>query len=76
MKFWTIWTIPAMTLRERLHRTWDDWFLQGLAARMPKRLAFWVVIHAGAYTSRVNPNQIVPEMTFFDVLEAHPGGKA
>jgi len=27
MRLVTIWTTPAMSLRERLRRTWDEWFL-------------------------------------------------
>lgn len=40
MKFWTIWTLPASTLRERLRRT-RDWAAQKAAAALPKRVRYW-----------------------------------
>jgi len=72
MKLTTIWTIPAMALRERLRRTWDEWFLRGLAQRLPARLRFWVVVDAGANNMR---NDVVPEVSFMAVLERMDNGR-
>ena len=67
MKFTTIWTIPAMTLRERFRRTWDEWFLRGLAHRLPRRLAYWSFIDTGVRTMK--PTEVVPEVRFTELLE-------
>ena len=66
MKFWTIWTLSGMALRERLHRT-ADWALRWVAHLMPRRLAYWVLIDCGV--KAIQGDEIVPEVTFFDVLE-------
>lgn len=73
MKFWTIWTLPAMTLRERLWRTWDEWFLIGLARRLPARLAYRSFIDSTVRS--IGPNDIVPDVTMVDVLKRHRGGR-
>jgi hypothetical protein len=67
MRLTTIWTIRAMTLRERLHRT-GEWALREMAYRMPRRLAYWSFIDTGArYTA--NDNLPIPEITYFTILE-------
>jgi len=64
-----IWTIPACTVREKLHRT-ADWGLRWVAHLMPRRLAYWVLIDVGVKAiEQMPPTQVVPEVTFFDVLE-------
>jgi hypothetical protein len=40
MRFRTIWSIPAMTLTERLRRT-RDWAAMKVAAALPQRVKFW-----------------------------------
>lgn len=40
MKFTTIWTLPASTLRERLRRT-RDWAARKVAAALPRRVRYW-----------------------------------
>lgn len=45
MKFWTIWT-SGYPLREKLHRS-EEWFMRGLAHRLPRRLAYWSFIDSG-----------------------------
>jgi len=61
----TIWTLPGLPLRERLHRT-SEWSMRKLAQRMPRRLAYWVLIDAGANHME---NDVVPEVTFMTVLK-------
>jgi hypothetical protein len=65
MKLTTIWTIPAMSLRERLDRT-RQWAWREIAHRLPRSLAYWSLIDTGARHMR---NDIVPEVTFVTVLE-------
>lgn len=45
MKLTTIWTIPAMSVRERLHRT-RDWAAMGIAYRLPTRVRYWAFVFA------------------------------
>lgn len=73
MRFRTIWTVPAMTLRERLRRT-ADWCDSTIAYHLPKRVKYWAVVHVGAHvTTQVDPNLIVPDVTLLDVLELAEG---
>lgn len=67
MKLTTIWTIPAMALTERLHRTWDEWFLPAVAHRLPRRLAYWSLVDSGV--RYMDPEAIVPEVAFTDILQ-------
>lgn len=69
----TIWTIPAMSLRERLRRT-ADWCDMTIAYHLPKRIKYWATIHLGAHvTTQVNPNLIVSDVTYIEVLELAEG---
>lgn len=43
MRLRTIWTMPTLTLRERLSRT-GEWFWTTLAAALPRKLRYWVAI--------------------------------
>lgn len=73
MKLSTIWTIPAMTLRERFART-ADWADMAIAARLPKRVKYWAVVLAGAKaTTGPLATTPVPDVLFMDVLEHTPG---
>lgn len=65
MKLSTIWTIPAMSLRERFART-GEWALLKIAHHIPRRLAYWVLIDTGG---RHLANDVVPDVTFMTVLE-------
>lgn len=66
MKFWTIWTMPAMSLAEKLRRTYE-WLLILLASHMPRKLGYWVVIiHGSRY---FEPTEVVPEVRFMDVVQ-------
>lgn len=73
MRFRTIWTVPAMSLRERLRRT-ADWCDSTIAYHLPKRVKYWAVVHVGAHvTTQVDPNLIVPDVRFLEVLELAEG---
>lgn len=43
MKFTTIWTMPACTLREKLRRT-RDWAAQKTGHALPLRVRYWVTM--------------------------------
>lgn len=43
MRLKTIWTLPAMSIRERVRRTVDLFALQ-IAAKMPDRVRLWATI--------------------------------
>ena len=71
MKLLTIWTIPAMSLSERMRRTVDT--AAFTAARLlPKRVRYWEFIQVGSRAMR--PEDIVPEAKFVDLLERAEGG--
>jgi hypothetical protein len=74
MKLSTIWTVPAMSLKERLHRT-SEWALLTVAQHLPKRLQYWTLIAVGAkVTTSTLADTPVPEVLFMDVLEHAEGG--
>jgi hypothetical protein len=66
MKFWTIWTMRAMSLRERLNRT-GEWVLRGVAHRLPRRLAYWSFIDTGV--RYIKNDEVVPEVHYTDLLQ-------
>ena len=70
MKITTIWTIPAMSITERLRRTGDA-FVQGIAHRLPRRLAYWSFIDSGV---RAIGNDVVPDARYMDLLQRLEGG--
>lgn len=73
MRLRSIWTIPAMTLRERLRRT-ADWCDSTIAYHLPKRVKYWAVVHVGSHvTTQVDPNLIVPDVRLMEVLELAEG---
>ena len=61
MRFWTSWTIPAMTVRERLRRT-RDWAAMTVASKIPVRIKYWAAVQQIAAASWVDPKKVVPEM--------------
>lgn len=66
MRLKTIWTMRAMSPKERLSRT-GEWVLVETAVHMPKRLAYWVVIvHGSRY---FEPNEVVPDVRFMDIVQ-------
>lgn len=66
MRLRTIWTIPAMSLTERLRRTRDALTLSA-AHRLPRRLAYWSLVDTGA--RHMKADEEVPAVTYMDVLE-------
>ena len=71
MKLTTIWTLPAMSLGERLMRT-GDLAMQEIARRLPKRIRYWVFIQVGVQATK--PHEVVTEMLYVDVLQRAEGG--
>jgi hypothetical protein len=65
MRLTTIWTLPACTLREKLHRT-GGWALIKIAHRLPTALKYRVFIDVGAANMR---NDVVPEVTYMVILQ-------
>jgi hypothetical protein len=74
MKFTTIWTIPAMTLSERMRRT-REWAAMTAASKLPLRVKYWAGIQQLAAASTKDPHQVVPEMTMTQILQAMPAPK-
>lgn len=73
MKLTTIWTIPGVPLRERLQRT-ADWADMAIAARLPKRVKYWVVVLVGAkVTTSTLRDREVPGVLFMEILEHAEG---
>lgn len=57
------------TIKERAARV-VDWTLHKIVKRLPRSVINAALIRAGArYSVQVNPNVIVPEMKFMDVLD-------
>lgn len=69
MKLSTIWTIPAMSLKNRLARTADCADME-IAARLPKRVKYWSFVLVGG---KAIGNDVVPEAKYMDLLERVPG---
>lgn len=70
MKLSTIWTLPAMSLTERLRRT-ADWAALTIAFHLPKRVKYWAFIHVSA---QAIGDAVVTEQSFNDVLAKADGG--
>lgn len=66
MKFMTIWTMPAMALTERLRRT-RDWASREFAARLPRRVRYWVFMLEAGRATRNSPN--IPATTLDELLQ-------
>lgn len=71
MRFRTIWTMPAMTLRERLRRT-RDWAAMEVGARLPLRVRYWTAMQEIAHATRDSKN--IPATPLDEVLRdlRHP----
>jgi hypothetical protein len=77
VKFLTIWTLRAMTMRERLNQT-GEWAVMILAHRLPRKLAYWSFIDTGV--RYMDKDDTVPDVHFMtlvkragdDILEDHP----
>lgn len=66
MKLTTIWTMPTLSLRERLSRTAEAAW-RGAARRLPRRLAYWSLIDSGV--RHMEADEVVPEVPFTVILE-------
>lgn len=66
MKFWTIWTLPAMTFAERLRRT-RDWLAMEVGARLPLRVRYWVTMTEIGRATMTSPN--IPATPLDEVLK-------
>jgi len=65
MRFMTIWTMPAMTLREKIART-GEWVMRGVAHRLPRRLAYWSYIDTTV--RHLKSDEVVPEVPAMTIL--------
>lgn len=65
MRFLTIWSIPAMTLAERLRRT-RDWAAIVIGRALPLRVRYWVAMIAIGQASATSPD--VPATTLADII--------
>lgn len=63
MRLRTIWTTPAMSLRERLRRT-RDWAAQEVAARLPLRIRYWATMQGIGRATMTAPNVPAADVTF------------
>jgi hypothetical protein len=66
MRLTTIWTMPAMTLRERFRRTGEA-ALIAFAHRLPRALAYRSFIDTGA--RYVRSDEVVTDVRYIDVLQ-------
>jgi len=71
MKFFTIWTIPAMSLGERLRRT-RDWAATVIASKLPLRIRYFVTLQEIGHATRNSAN--VPATPLEEILRElrHP----
>jgi len=65
MKITTIWTLPAMTLGERLHRT-GEWAAIKVAWALPHRVLYWAAVRAAV---AVEPNTDPSGVTVAQMME-------
>lgn len=72
MRLSTIWSLPAMTTLERLRRT-RDWFAMSLAAKLPRRVRYWVTMMEIAKATRTSSN--IPATPLDEVLKNLDGGR-
>ena len=66
MRFSTIWTIPAMSTRERLRRTGEE-ITRRVAHRLPRGIAYWSFIDTAV--RHIEPDEVVPHVLLMDVLQ-------
>ena len=65
MRFKTIWSLPAMSLGERLRRT-RDWAAQKIASSLPVRVRYWVTLQEVGKATMTSPN--VPATPLDEVI--------
>lgn len=66
MKFTTIWTLPACSLKEKLRRSRDEVWRR-VAHRLPKKLAYFSLLDTGA--RHIKGDEVVPAVPFMRVAE-------
>lgn len=66
MRFRTIWTMPAMTLSERLRRT-RDWAARAVAEKLPLRIRYWVTLQEIGRATMKSEN--VPATPLDEILQ-------
>jgi hypothetical protein len=67
MRFWTIWTMPAMSFAERLRRT-KEWLELKIARMLPKGIRYWVLVVEDGRT-HTNQGTHPGEATTFEKME-------
>lgn len=65
MRFWTILTLPAATVWEKLRRL-REWQAQVIAARLPVRVRYWVTLQEIGRATMKSPN--VPATPLDEIL--------
>lgn len=65
MKFRTIWTMQGMLLGECFRRT-GELITMSLAARLPKRIAYWSFIQQGG--KYIKSDEVVPDVKFLELV--------
>ena len=71
MKLRTIWTIPAMSVKERFRRT-IEWAALTAAGMLPKKVRYWAFIIVG--NQAMPEDEPVNEARFLDLLSRAKGG--
>ena len=72
MRLRTIWSMPAMTLAERLRRT-REWAAMEVAAHLPLRVKYWATMQGIGKATINSPD--VPATTLADILRNLPAPK-
>lgn len=71
MKLATIWSLPALPLRERLSYT-NEWMAQEIAARLPGKIRYWVTMQIIASVTASPPfrDRHPTGLTVQDILDS------
>lgn len=65
MRLTTIWTLRAMSLGERLHRT-REWAAMKVAWALPEPVLYWAAVRAAV---KVEPNEDPSNVTVTQMME-------
>lgn len=63
MRLWTIWTIPATSIAERLRRT-RDWAAMTTASMLPLRVRYWVTMMELGKATIESPNVPATDLSY------------
>lgn len=66
MRFTTIWTLPGLSLTERLNRTLDLWAMLFYDI-LPKRVVYWIALRAIGKATMTSQN--IPATSLDNVLQ-------